>query len=104
MRAHNANELREQANILAADGSTVLASGVACGVTDIAGERQEQAQLDMPKTTHMILFRGADATLLQPSGYIQVSGVLYIMDYPIDPRVPRPGVWLEAYCHVERTN
>lgn len=104
MRGHSANELLYQANILAADGVTVLATGIAAGVIDLAGRRLEQAQLIAAETSHMILMRAGDTTALLDSSYISCDGVLYIVDYTQDPRTPRPNMWLEIYVHVERTN
>jgi len=102
MRMHTANELNTLANILAADGTTVLASNVAAGIEDLSGRRLEQAQLSAPETSHMILFRALDAILLTEAGYVSISGVSYIVDYFIDPRNPRVGVWKEVYCHAEK--
>jgi hypothetical protein len=104
MRTHSANELNYQANILAADGSTVLATGIAAGIEDLTGRRLEQAQLSAPETSHMILFRALDALTLTADGYVSIEGVLYIVDYFIDPRKPRAGTWKEVYCHVERVS
>lgn len=102
MRGHSANELIYDADILGPDGTTVLASGVACGVSDLSGRRLEQAQLVSAETTHMILMRTADTETLTDSGYVFCDGVLYIVDYHQDPRSPRPKMWLEIYGHVER--
>lgn len=105
MRVHTANELRDYAVILAPDGATVLASGVHCGIEDLQGRRLEQAQLSAPQTSHVILFRTEDAVLLTEEGYVTVNadGRLYQMDYLHDPRQPRTGMWLEAFCHAEGT-
>lgn len=103
MRNHTANQLEYQGNILGPDGSTVLVSGVACGVEDLSGRRLEQAQLIAAETSHMILMRTGDAALLTDAGYISVEGTLYVVDYRQDPRNPRPKMWIEVYCHVERS-
>lgn len=107
MRGHTANELLYVGDILAADGVTVLTQSVRCGVRDLSGRVREQAQLVKPESSHMILFRTADATGLTEAGYVQVNGVLYIVDYILDAgnagRAPRPGMWTETYAHVERT-
>ena len=103
MKTHTANELRDYANILAPDGVTVLASGLNCGIEDLSGRRLEQAQLSAPQTSHMVLFRAGDASTLSSDGYLQVNGQLFLVDYPKDPRQPRTGMWLEVYCHMERT-
>jgi len=103
MRSHTANELRDRVDILAANGSTVLLSNVCAGITDITGQRREQAQLVAAETTHMVLFRTGDIGVLSNSSYIRSGGVLYIVDYISDSRIPRPGIWTEVFCHVERT-
>jgi hypothetical protein len=103
MRGHTANELLYKAQILAADAATVLAPNVGCGVSDLSGRRLEQAQLVASETTHMILMRAGDAAVLTSSSYVSTGGTLYVVDYTTDPRIPRPGMWLEVYCHVERS-
>lgn len=103
MKPHSAKELRYWATIIAPDGTTVLAGPVGANVQDLAGQTRAQAQLEAPETTHMILMRGPDTVTLTNSGYVQVDGVLYIVDYTRDPSIPRPGMWLEVFCHVERT-
>ena len=103
MKAHKASELRFSAQILAADGVTVL-STLYVDIEDLMGRRLEQAQLVAAETSHRILMRTGDATALTPAGYVQYDGVLYIVDYTRDPRFPRPNMWLEVFCHVERTN
>lgn len=105
MKAHTANELRDLANILAPDGSTVLASNVHCGIKDVSGRRVDQAQLSAPQRSFMVLFRAGDSTLLTDDGYLQVNGdgYLYSVDYQNDPGEPRRGTWMEVYCHTERT-
>lgn len=101
-KGHIADELRYPAQLLAADGSTVLLSGFKVGVNDLSGARREQAQLTDSETTHMILARrNAVAGLLSTASYVQADGVLYIVDYFSDPRVPRPNMWVEIYGHVE---
>lgn len=102
MRGHSANELTERASLLDVDGVTVLAANVYCGIEDLAGRRLEQAQLSAAETTHKFTFRSADVALLPSAGYITSNGKLYIVDGPpLDPRVPRPGMWAEILCHVE---
>ena len=103
MRGHSANEMRYQAAILDTDGATVLVYDVGCNVEDLSGRRLEQAQLSAPETSHMILMRAGDAGLLTDDGYILCDGTTYVVDYQKDPRVPRPGMWVEVFCHVERT-
>src|SRR4051812_42035720 len=103
MRNHTANQLKFRGNILAPDGVTVLTSAVPCGLEDLSGRRLEQAQLIAAETSHMILMRTGDASTLTDAGYISVEGTLYIVDYRQDPREPRPKMWLEVYCHVERS-
>ncbi len=110
MRQHAAKEMRYWANILDTDGATVLVSQVGAAIEDLSGRRLEQAQLMSAETTHMILLRYADGLPLPNQGYVQVTDpgsgatTLYIVDYLLDPRAPRPRVWTEVYCHVERTN
>lgn len=111
MKQHTASELRYTADLLDTDGTTVIVSQVGVGISDLAGRRLEQAQLMAAETTHMLLMRWVEAQPLPPQGYIRVtdpgSGLvtLYIVDAPpLDPRVPRPRVWVEIYCHVTRTN
>lgn len=109
MKQHAASELRYTVDLLGTDAATLLAS-VGAAINDLAGRRLEQAQLVSAETTHMILLRYADALSLPIQGYIRVtdpgSGVvtLYVVDYAQDPRQPRPRVWVEIYCHVERTS
>ena len=108
MRQHAAKELRYYANVLAPDGATVLASGLGAGIEDLSGRRLEQAQLIASETSHMILMRYADAVQIPTQGYLQVADLgtgavtLYVVDYTQDPRNPRPRVWTEVYCHVEK--
>lgn len=111
MREHAAKELRYWANLLAPDGETALTPNpVGAGIEDLSGRRLEQAQLISAETSHMVLLRYADAQPLPNQGYVQVtdpgSGVvmLYVVDYMEDPRLPRPRVWVEVYCHVGRDN
>lgn len=103
MKTHTAGELLYTAQILGPDGSTVLASGIRAGIEDLSGRRLEQAQLIAAETSHMILFRAGDATTLTPASYVSCDGALYVVDYTKDPRKPRAHMWLEVYCHVERT-
>jgi len=100
---HTANELRTKADILDSDGVTVLASAVPAGVTNLTGNSLKQAQLEAAETTHMLIFRGPDASVLKSSGYVRADGVLFIVDYPAPCQLPRLGMWLEVYCHVERS-
>lgn len=105
MRLHSANELRDYGQILAADAATVLIESVSCGLQNLSGRRLDQAQLESALTTHMILFHFADvAGELLNSCYIAVDTVTFIVDYKRDPRQPRPGMWLEVYCHLEGNN
>ena len=110
MKQHAAKELRYSADILDTDGIAVLTPQVGAGIEDLSGRRLEQAQLEAAETTHMILLRYTDAAALPPQGYIQMQDpgtgatTLYVVDYIQDPRVPRPRVWTEVYCHVVRTN
>ena len=104
---HTANELIYQATILGPDAVTVLGAG-ACGVRDLSGRILEQAQLIASTTTHLIVMRALDAITVTDASYITcdgtLEGVLFIVDHaPLDPRIPRPGMWAEIYCHVERT-
>jgi hypothetical protein len=103
MRTHTANEMQFSATLLQPDNATVIATGVGCGVEDLAGNTRAQAQLQAPETTHLILMRYLDGLALSNAGYVSVEGVLYIVDYLRDPRRPRPRVWIEVYCHAERT-
>lgn len=104
MKAHTASELQYTADILGPDTS-VLISGVRAGVQDLMGRRLEQAQLIASETSHMLLFHTGDITgYLTDSGYIDCDGTRYIVDYTLDPRKPRPGMWTEVYAHAERTN
>jgi hypothetical protein len=102
MREHTANELIYSADILGPDCVTVLTSGIACAVEDLAGRRLEQAQLISAETSHMILMRTPDAGTLTDAGYISCDGSIYVVDYRQDRRTPRPKMWTEIYCHVLR--
>lgn len=108
MRQHTASELRYTADILQPDGTTLIVSGVGAAIDDLAGRALEQAQLIAAETTHRLVLRYADAVALPARGYLQVTDpgsgavTLYIVDYQLDPRKPRPRVWVEVYCHVER--
>ena len=110
MRMHQASEIRYGVNILGTDGVTVLAADVGAGIEDLSGRRLEQAQLISSETSHMILLWYLDALKLPNQGHIQVidpgtgETTLYLVDYVEDPRKPRPRVWTEVYCHVERGN
>lgn len=104
MRTHTASELQHISDILAADGTTVLAASLRNGIEDLTGKRLEQAQLVAAETSHMLLFHTGDVTALTESCYIRCENVLYIVDYKTDPRRPRSGMWTEVYCHVERTS
>lgn len=110
MRQHTASELKYSVDLLDTDAVTVLMSQAGAGVEDLSGRRLEQAQLMAAETSHMLLLRYLDGSALPAQGYVRVtdpgSGLvtLYIVDYILDPRQPRPRVWLEVYCHVMRTN
>lgn len=103
MRTHSANDLVYRADILAPDGSTVVTASVPCGVEDLTGRRLEQAQLTASETTHTLVMRAIDAATLRESSYVRCDGLLYIVDYTVDPRKPRPKMWTEIYCHIERS-
>ena len=103
MRVHSANELLYRAYILAADGKTIVTSGIPCGVSDVTGRRDEQAQLSASVTQHTIVMRYADAASLTASSYVLCDDVLYVVDFTEDPRKPRPKMWLDVFCHVERS-
>jgi len=109
MRQHAAKDLKYSVDLLAPDGETVVLSGAGACIEDLTGKRLEQAQVVGAETTHLITLRYLDSLALPVMGHIQVedpnTGVvtLYIVDAPpLDPRVPRPRVWAEVYCHVER--
>lgn len=110
MKQHAAKDLRYTADLMDTDGTTVLVSQVGAGIDDLSGRSLEQAQLMSAETTHMVLLRYTDGLPLPNQGYVQVTDpgsgavTLYIVDYVQDPRVPRPRVWTEVYCHVERDN
>ena len=110
MKQHAAKDLRYTVNLMDIDGSTVLVPNVGAGIEDLSGRRLEQAQLMAAETSHMVLLRYADGLPLPNQGYVQVTDpgssavVLYIVDYIQDPRIPRPRVWTEVYCHVMRVN
>lgn len=105
MRSHSASEFRYYGNVIGPDGTSIRITGVGLGLEDLQGRRLEQAQLTKPETSHVLTFRFGDVTgQLDESCYVQVEGVLYIVDYLRDPRNPRPNMWTEAYCHVERGN
>lgn len=110
MKTHQAKELRYWADILNTDGVTVLTSQVGAGVEDLSGRRLEQAQLMSAETSHMILLHYPDAAALPNQGYIRITDpgssavTLYVVDYLQDTRQPRPRLWIEVYCHVERDN
>ena len=103
MKQHSSSELLYWGQILDTDGATVLAPTVACGMESLSGRRMEQAQLTEARTSHMVLFHFGDAVLLTDDGYVTINGVLYVVDYTRDPATPRPGMWREVFCHVERT-
>jgi hypothetical protein len=108
MKQHTAKELRYDASILGPDGATVITASVGAGVEDLNGRRLEQAQLISAETSHMVLLRYPDAQALPKQGYVKVTDpgnsvvTLYVVDYTLDPRVPRPRVWVEVFCHVEK--
>jgi hypothetical protein len=102
MRSHSSNELIYMATLLASDATTVVTTCRA-GVSDLSGRRLEAAQLIASETSHLIVLRFGDAMALTASGFISCDGVLYIVDYLQDTRTPRPKMWLEVYCHVERS-
>ena len=102
MRVHSANELIDVAQVLGPDAATVVAEDIPCGVTDLAGRRLEQAQLIAAETTHMVLMRANDGSVVTDSSYLDIDGLTYFVDYRQDPRKPRPKMWTEIYCHVER--
>ena len=110
MRQHAAKELRYTVDLLDTDGSTVLLAGAGAGIEDLSGRRLEQAQLMSAETTHMILLRYLDGKALPNQGYVRLTDpdtavvTLYIVDYLMDPRQPRPRVWTEVYCHALRAN
>lgn len=99
---HNASELKFSADIIGPD-STVRATGVRVGLTDLTVKRLEQAQIIASENSYMIVLRTLDATAsdLDQSCYIAIAGVTYIVDGFTDPRLPRPGMWIEVSCHVE---
>lgn len=98
MRGHSSNELRTTGDVLGPDYS-FRAQGVYAGVFDLSGKRLEEAQLVTAETTHMVLFHAADVTTLDNACYLSIDGATYVVDYITDPRVPRPGMWTEVYCH-----
>jgi hypothetical protein len=100
MRTHTASELRFIGDILGPD-SVVRAQKVRCGVDNLSGRRLEQAQLTNSEVSAMIVFRKGDAALLDKSCYVVVDGVTHVVDYLMDSNEPRPGMWLEVYCHIE---
>lgn len=102
MRSHTSNELIYRAAILDTTATTVITTAF-CGIEDLSGKRLEQAQIIAAETTHRITMRANDARQLTNFGHITVEGVLYIVDYLADPRKPRPNMWLEVFCHVERS-
>lgn len=104
MRGHSTNELQYYGQVLDSDGSTVLSGNVPCGVSDLTGHVREQIQLSSPETTHRVVMYGADGAGVKESGFLNIDGTLYVIDYKTDPRIPRPGMWTEIYCHVQRTN
>ncbi|HZP06772.1 MAG TPA: hypothetical protein VFB43_17870 [Terracidiphilus sp.] len=108
MKQHAAKEMRYTADVLDTDAITVLTPSAGVAIEDLSGRRLEQAQLEAAETTHMIVLRYADAVNLPKQGYLQVTDpgsgtiTLYCVDYAKDPRIPRPRVWVEVYCHVVR--
>jgi hypothetical protein len=110
MRIHTAKDIRYWVALLDTDGATVLAPNVGAGIEDLSGRRLEQAQLMSSETSHLIFMRYADAVSLPQQGFVQVvdpdTGITtdYVVDYLNDPRQPRARVWVDAYCHVMRTN
>lgn len=105
---HAAKELNYTADLLRGDAVTAVATGVGAGLEDLSGRRLEQAQLVAAETSHMILLRYPDGNVLPQRGYVKIEDpdtllpTLYVVDYIQDPRDPRPRVWIEVYCHVER--
>jgi hypothetical protein len=108
MRQHAAKDLRYTGSLIQPNGTDVVSSGIGMAVEDLTGRRLEQAQLVAAETSHMILLRYLDGKELPQRGYISVqdpdtlASTLYVVDYILDPRQPRPRVWIEVYCHVER--
>lgn len=104
MKVHSANELNNTASIMGPDMSP-RSQNVRVGITDLSGRRLEQAQLVSSETTHLIVMRASTGAVLDRNCYIvDAEGTTYIVDYTLDPRVPREDMWLEVYCHVENGN
>jgi hypothetical protein len=105
---HAAKDLQYTVDLLRGDASTVAASGIGAGLTDLTGRQLEQAQLVAAETSHLVVLRYTDGKDIPPRGYVRVTDpgtgavTLYIVDYILDPRDPRPRVWIEVYCHAER--
>jgi hypothetical protein len=102
MRTHSANQLRTVGNIIDPDGVTTRAIGIRMGVEDLTGKRLEQVQRVNSEISSMIVMHAADADTLNDSCYITADGNTYIVDWILDPRAQRPGMWKEVYCHIER--
>lgn len=101
MIKHSPSELFYRADILGPDMVPRYQEQYA-GLQDLSGRRLEQAQLVSSETTHCAVFNAKDVPLLDESCYISIEGTLYVVDYKLDPRQPRPGMWLEVYCHVAK--
>jgi len=91
------NKMQYRVDVIAADGITVLYSGVPSGVEDLSGKRLEQAQLINNETTHLVsmVFRPN----VSESCYILYGGRLFAVDYLLDPGVPLRGMFLQVYAH-----
>lgn len=105
---HSAKEIRYTVDLLRGDATTVVASGIGAGLTDLTGRQLEQAQLVAAETSHMLVLRYADGKDIPQRGYVRLvdpgslQTTLFIVDYILDTRDPRPRVWIEVYCHVEK--
>lgn len=97
--SHSPSELFYRADILGPD-MVPRHQDRYTGIQDLTGRQLEQAQLVSSETTHCVVFQAPDVPLLDESCFIQIEEVLYVVDYKLDPRDPRPGMWLEVFCHV----
>lgn len=97
----------QRVNILAADHSTVVLSGIKAGKEELSGRQLEEAQ-DLAAQVN-IRFTVRYTTAIQHSHYVQdAAGDLYPIIYLRDPGVPdpawergqvRPGKVLELYTY-----
>jgi len=100
------NKLRYTVDILGADATTVVLSGVAAGFEELGGRELKDAQSINSETQVLVTVRW-DATITA-SCFVRFEGALYPILYKRDPGKPNPvtakgevsrGMLLELYAH-----